>query len=92
VKILNLRAVATRLWSIYWVDNRVCQLQPPTIGRFDHGRGEFYGDDTYEGSSVRVAICWTDIAPNSARVEQAFSPGSGGDWEPNLRMTLTREA
>jgi hypothetical protein len=83
---------ATRLWSIYWVDNQVCRLQPPTIGHFANGRGEFFGDDTYRGGPVRVAIRWTEITPTSARVEQAFSVGSGEDWEPNLRMVLTRVA
>jgi hypothetical protein len=81
---------ATRLWSIYWVDNQACVLQPPTIGRFTDGRGEFIGDDMYEGIPIRVAIRWTVLDESAARLEQAFSTGTENEWEPNLRMALTK--
>ena len=32
-------------WSIYWSDTKSFRLFPPTIGRFENGRGEFFGDD-----------------------------------------------
>src|SRR5258707_7927911 len=35
----------TEQWSIYWVDNVTYILQPPVIGKFVNGVGEFYGDD-----------------------------------------------
>src|SRR5262249_6601463 len=37
------------LWSIYWADDRSFDLQPPVHGRFENGRGEFLGDDTFDG-------------------------------------------
>ncbi|HKG24327.1 MAG TPA: hypothetical protein VKB09_01715 [Thermomicrobiales bacterium] len=80
----------TRLWSIYWTDNRVCQLLPPVVGRFDAGRGKFFGDDVCDGTPVRVVYHWTDITPTSARWEQEFSADDGETWESNWVMTMTR--
>ncbi len=83
----------TRLWSLYWVDDRGCELQPPVVGRFDeHGRGAFYGDDELDGKPIRVVFHWTDITPTSAHWEQAFSADGGKTWETNWRMEMTREA
>jgi hypothetical protein len=82
----------TRLWSIYWADNRVCRLLPPVVGRIENGRGEFYGDDVCNGQPVRVVFHWTDITPTSTRWEQAFSPDGGATWESNWIMTMTRES
>jgi hypothetical protein len=81
----------TRLWSIYWVDNWTCQLQPPVVGRFNAGRGEFSGDDTFKGKPIRVRFIWVKKSPNSAHWEQAFSEDSGKTWETNWEMEITRE-
>ncbi len=81
----------TRLWSIHWVDNRICQLDPPVVGRFEGGRGEFLGDDTFAGKPIRVRFIWSDITPTSSRWEQAFSPDGGKTWETNWRMFLTNQ-
>ena len=35
----------TRQWSIYWSDTKSFRLFPPTSGKFEEGRGEFFGDD-----------------------------------------------
>ena len=82
----------TRLWSLYWVDDRGCELQPPVVGRFTAGRGEFVGDDELGGQPIRVIFLWTDITPTSARWEQAFSTDDGRTWETNWRMQMTRAA
>jgi hypothetical protein len=39
---LRLYDPAARLWSIYWSDTKSFRLFPPTIGRFENGRGEFF--------------------------------------------------
>jgi hypothetical protein len=82
----------TRLWSLYWVDDRGCELQPPVVGRFENGRGTFHGADELDGKPIRIVFHWTDITPTSARWEQAFSPDGGKTWETNWRMTMTRES
>ncbi len=46
----------TRLWSIYWLDDRCCALQPAVVGRFEGGRGEFFGDDTFAGKADPGAL------------------------------------
>jgi hypothetical protein len=79
----------TRMWSIYWTDDRSCELQPPVVGRFQAGRGEFFGDDVFDGQPIRVRYVWSDITPGSARWEQAFSTDGGATWETNWRMLMT---
>jgi hypothetical protein len=81
---------ATEQWSIYWVDNVTCELQPPVVGTFVDGVGEFYGDDQHEGRPVLARFIWSDITVNAARWEQAFSTDRGETWEINWIMTFTR--
>ncbi len=81
----------TKLWSIYWLDNRGCELQPPVVGRFENGRGTFYGEDVFNGKPIKVVFYWYDITPNSATWEQAFSEDDGVTWETNWQMFMTRD-
>jgi hypothetical protein len=62
------------------------------VGRFSGGRGEFYGDDTHEGTPIRVRYIWSDITPTSARWEQAFSVDGEKTWETNWIMEFTRRS
>lgn len=79
-----------RTWSIYWVDDRSGQLQPPLVGGFKGNRGEFFGDDTFEGQPIRVRFIWQVISPTEAHWEQAFSPDGGQTWETNWTMQFLR--
>lgn len=88
---LRLFDPASKLWSLYWADNRSGQLQPPVVGRFANGRGEFHGDDTFEGKPIRVVFHWTDITAHSAKWDQAFSADGGKTWETNWHMAMTRQ-
>jgi hypothetical protein len=77
-------------WSIYWISSEDGRLQPPVVGRFEDGRGEFHGDDVDQGRPVRVRYRWSDITPSSARWEQAFSSDGGSSWETNWVMEFRR--
>ena len=64
--------------------------EPPLIGEFKDGRGEFYCQDTFNGRSILVRFVWSNITPDSHRVEQSFSDDGGKTWEPNFIANLTR--
>jgi hypothetical protein len=67
----------TRLWSIFWADNRRVRMDPPV-------------DDVFEGTPIRFGFHWSDITPTSARWEQAFSADGGATWETNWVMEMTK--
>lgn len=78
-------------WSIYWLDSRIPgRLFPPVLGRFEDGLGLFYGDDEFDGRSIRVRYVWSRMTDSSARWEQAFSLDEGNSWESNWVMDFTR--
>ena len=87
---LRLFNPATRLWSLYWADDRGGELQPPVVGRFVDGRGEFDGDDTLAGQPIRVRFVWSGTSATRAHWEQAFSADGGKTWETNWFMEMER--
>ncbi|MEO8505823.1 MAG: hypothetical protein ABI609_18150 [Acidobacteriota bacterium] len=80
----------TRLWAIYWADSLRGTLESPVYGSFANGRGEFEGDDTFEGKPIRVRFLWTGIDTPTPRWEQAFSADGGETWETNWVMDFER--
>jgi hypothetical protein len=77
-------------WSLYWASQRTGTLFPPVVGQFAGGRGEFYGDDTYDGQDIRARFIWSGITADSARWEQAFSADHEQTWLTNWTMDFTR--
>ena len=77
-------------WSLNWSSSGSGKLFPPVIGRFEGDRGEFYGDDTYDGKDVRVRFVWSGVSAGAARWEQAFSVDGGETWVTNWVMEFTR--
>ena len=61
------------------------------VGRFENGRGEFFGDDTFGGKPILVRYIWSEITRTSARWEQAFSTDRGATWETNWIMSFQYE-
>ena len=78
-------------WNIYWSNSKDATLGTAMIGNFSNGRGEFYNQETFEGRAVYVRFIFSDITPNSFRLEQAFSADGGKTWEPNWIASFTRE-
>ncbi len=80
----------TRQWSLYWADSVSGTLQPPMIGRFEDGRGEFYAQEIFEGQSVFSRFIWSEITATSCHWEQALSADGGRSWETNWTMEFVR--
>jgi hypothetical protein len=78
-------------WSIYWADSVNVILQPPMIGGFVQGRGEFYDQELFEGRAIFSRFIWSDITATSCHWEQAFSEDGGASWEVNWIMDFTRQ-
>ncbi len=55
-----------------------------------NGRGEFFDQETLDGSAIFVRFVISDITQNSCRFEQAFSADGGKTWEVNWIATDTR--
>jgi len=88
---LRLYNPESRQWSMYWASGVDGSLQPPVIGSFVNGRGEFYSQEPFEGRSIFVRFICSNITETSCRWEQAFSTDGGRTWETNWISELTRE-
>ena len=90
---LRLYDPARAQWSLYWASRRTGTLVPPVVGRFINGRGEFYGDDTYNGKDIRARFVSGRISPaDSAHWEQAFSVDQEQTWLTNWIMEISVRA
>lgn len=88
---LRLYNPASRQWSIYLVDLDNGTLDtPPVVGQFTGNRGEFYHQEDFKGRTILVRYVWLNISPQSARMEQSFSPDGGKTWEVNWICELSR--
>jgi hypothetical protein len=88
---LRLYDPKARQWTLNFANIRNGQLTAPMHGAFDaNGRGLFYGVDTLDGRAVLVRFVISDVTPNSARFEQAYSADAGATWEVNWIAVDTR--
>lgn len=88
---LRLYNPETHRWNIYWANSRDGNLgTPPMIGQFRNGRGEFYDQESFNGASIEARFIFSEISPNSFRLEQAFSADGGKTWEANWIAEFSR--
>jgi hypothetical protein len=88
---LRLYNPQARQWALNFANIRNGQLTAPVHGSFDaSGRGLFYGVDTVDGRAVLVRFVISEVTPNSARFEQAYSADAGATWEVNWIAVDTR--
>jgi hypothetical protein len=79
-----------RQWRLYWANNRIGRLDPPQVGDFRQGHGDFYTTDTINGKVVLIRYDWTRMTSGKPHFEQAFSPDGGKTWEVNWITNQTR--
>jgi hypothetical protein len=77
-------------WRLYWANSKNGKLDPPQVGEFKNGRGEFFAQDTIDGKTILIRYVWTNLATNSPHFEQSFSDDGGKTWEVNWITDQTR--
>lgn len=80
----------SRQWSLNWANRNDGIMTPPMTGEFKDGRGDFFGQESFNGRVIYIRNSFSDITPDSSRFEQAFSDDGGETWETNWIMTFTR--
>ena len=90
---LNLRLYnpQSHQWSLNFASSRDGTFSQPSMGEFQHARGEFFDQETLNGRAILVRFVISDMTPNSCRFEQAFSDDGGKTWEVNWIATDTRK-
>jgi hypothetical protein len=88
---LRLYDPKAEVWLDYWAAQRhPGVITAPVVGRFEGGRGEFFGDDVQDGVPVKIRFTWSDITADSAEWEQAMSIDGGKTWITNWTESLHR--
>ena len=87
---LRLYDRASHQWRLYWANNRIGRLDPPQIGDFRDGHGDFYTTDTINGKTTLIRFDWSRMTSGTPHFEQAFSADGGKNWEVNWITDQTR--
>jgi hypothetical protein len=77
-------------WSLNWATSKTGRPDPPQIGKFKNGHGDFYTQDTINGKTIFVRYDWTKINTDTPHFEQSFSEDGGQTWEVNWITDQTR--
>jgi hypothetical protein len=77
-------------WSQTYIDSASGEIEPPTIGSFKDGRGEFFSTEVYEGRTVLVRGVWSEITADAHRYEISYSQDGGRTWASAFNAYLTR--
>jgi hypothetical protein len=76
-------------WRLYWANKKVGVLDPPQVGEFKNGVGEFFAQDTVNGKTILIRFRWTNL-DSTPHFEQSFSDDGGKTWEVNWITDQTR--
>jgi len=77
-------------WRLYWANSKVGVMDPPQVGEFRNGVGDFYAQDTINGKTILIRFEWTKMNTDSPHFEQSFSDDGGKTWEVNWITDQTR--
>lgn len=87
---LRLYNPQTHQWHISWANARDGLVGEAMSGAFKDGRGEFFGEESFNGRVILVRFTFSDITARAFRFEQAFSGDWGETWEVNWKAVFTR--
>jgi hypothetical protein len=76
-------------WRLYWANSKNGIIDPPQVGEFKDGRGEFFAQDTINGKTILIRFAWTNMT-STPHFEQSFSDDGGKTWEVNWITDQTR--
>jgi hypothetical protein len=77
-------------WRLYWANSKNGILDPPQVGEFRDGLGEFYAQDVINGKAILIRFIWSKTDSNMPHFEQSFSDDGGKTWEVNWITDQTR--
>jgi len=77
-------------WRLYWTNKKTGILDPPQVGEFKNGVGEFYAIDTINKKTILIRYQWTNLNTSTPHFEQSFSDDGGRNWEVNWITDQTR--
>lgn len=80
----------THQWSLYWANSKNGIMEPPQVGEFKDGVGEFDAMDTLDGKAILVRFLWSKTDSTMPHFEQSFSADGGKTWEVNWITDQTR--
>jgi hypothetical protein len=87
---LRLYNPQSQQWSLHFANAATGTMGQPTVGAFEHGRGEFFDQEDFNGRAVLVRFVIIPVSADEIRFEQAFSDDGGRTWEVNWIATDTR--
>jgi hypothetical protein len=79
---------AAGVWNIYWLDTRNRHFIPPSSGRFQNGKGEFFSVLDPNNPNVRGRITFSNISTTA--VTWDFAVFDSNDWKTIWIMEMTR--
>ena len=77
-------------WRLYWANQKIGVLDPPQVGEFKDGHGQFFAQDTINGKTILIKFDWTKLDTDTPHFEQSFSDDGGKTWEVNWITDQTR--
>ncbi len=75
-------------WSLSWID-RSGRILPQAGGPMEDSGGVGYGEEEFEGETVRLRFRWSHETPDRAHWDQSYQ-APDGSWEVNWTMDFKR--
>jgi hypothetical protein len=87
---LRLYDPESRQWRLYWANSKNGIIDPPQVGEFQDGHGQFFAQDNINGRVILIRYDWSNLKTSTPHFEQSFSDDGGRTWEVNWITDQTR--